>query len=98
MKLKMEDGRIVNTDKNTGTWEEETDWNGNNHISRSTGSQWDHETLYRSAKREYYIVSESQMQGVMTTARWITNEEAAKWIELMDRTMPAELQVLEASE
>lgn len=36
-------------------WEEETYWNGNNHISKTTGSQWEHETLYRT-KGEIYIL------------------------------------------
>ena len=25
------------------SFEEETQWNGNNHISKATGSQWEHE-------------------------------------------------------
>ena len=50
----MNDGTIVDTVKASQTWEEATDWNGSNQISRNTRDQWEHETLYRSAKGRYW--------------------------------------------
>ncbi|MBI3204511.1 MAG: hypothetical protein HYZ29_23450 [Myxococcales bacterium] len=46
-KYSMPDGTIVDTDNASKHWEEETRWNGNNHISMATGTQWDHQALYR---------------------------------------------------
>jgi hypothetical protein len=90
-KFGMDDGAIVDTMKSAQEWEEDTDWNGNNHISRATGSQWNHETLYRSSKGRYYIVSTSQWQGSLDAARWVTREEAARWLLLMEHDLPADL-------
>lgn len=86
------EGTIVDTSKADAKWNEETDWNGNNHISRATGSQWEHETLYRSRKGRYYIEHESQWQGSMPSARWVSREEAAHWLMLMEHEIPEDLQ------
>lgn len=90
-KYKMEDGTIVDTKKAAAKWDEGTYWNGNNHISRATGSQWNHETLYRSSKGRYYIVSGSQWQGSTDSARFVTDEEAASWLSLMSHEIPEDL-------
>lgn len=91
MKIKLEDGGIVNTKKATQSWDEATDWNGNNHISRNTGMQWNHETLYLGSKGRYYIVRESQWQGSLPSAEIITDEQAARWLDLNDHEVPDEL-------
>ncbi len=94
MKITNEDGEVqtvVDTDKAGAAWDEATDWDGRNHISRNTGSQWDHETLYLSRKGHYYIVSESQWQGSLPSARFVSDQEAAQWLALNDQDMPAEL-------
>ena len=49
------EGMIVDTDNATASWEEGTRWNGNNHISLATGSQWDHQKLYRSRRGRYWL-------------------------------------------
>jgi hypothetical protein len=61
-------------------WEEDTYWNGSNHISSATGSQWDHQTLYRSKKGKYILFSWSQRQGVPEVWSIISDEEAARWL------------------
>jgi hypothetical protein len=94
-KYKTEDGTIVDTDKASQSWNEETDWNGNNYISRATGSQWLHETLYRSSKGRYYIEHESQWQGSLPSAEFISNEEACKWLLRMGHDLPVDLKQLE---
>lgn len=91
-RFKMDDGAIIDTKKALQSWEECTDWNGNNHISRATGSQWNHETLYKSAKGNYYIVSSSQIQGNMDYARWVTPQDAARWLLLMEEDLPEDLE------
>jgi len=91
-RFKVDDQTIVDTDKALRTWEEATDWNGSNHISRATGSQWNHQTLYKSAKGNYYLVHSSQMQGSMDHAEWLEPQEAARWLLLMDEELPEDLQ------
>lgn len=80
--------RIVLTD-GSGRWfddakaksfEEKTRWNGNNHISKATGSQWEHETLYRTAGGIYVVHHSSQWQGSTDTIEEITASDAAKWL------------------
>ena len=85
------EGTIVDTKNAAEKWEEETDWNGNNHISRATGSQWSHETLYRSAKGRYYVVHSSQWQGSTDSAEVIDEQEAARWLLANDHELPEDL-------
>ena len=91
MRYRMDGGSIVDTDKAAESWEERTDWDGHNHISRNTRSQWEHETLYRSRKGRYYIVHDSQWQGSMPSAEWVSNKQAAAWLLLNDRPLPEDL-------
>ena len=95
-KYKTEEGVFVDTDKASQEWDEETNWNGNNMISCATGSQWEHETLYRSSKGRYYVVHTSQVQGHMTYARFISEQEAATWILQNEYELPADLAKFEA--
>jgi len=95
MKFRMEDGTIVNTENATKSWDEDTRFDGNNHISRATGSQWNHQTLYRSRKGRYYIVHESQWQGSTPHAEWVSPQEAARWLNLMNHDLPADLEQYE---
>ncbi len=81
-KYHMEDGTILNTEKAVEHWDEATRWNGNNHISVATGSQWNHETLHKSAKGRYWIEHESQVQGNLPHASILEPEEATSWLLL----------------
>lgn len=85
------DGAIVDTDNADAHWHESTRWNGNNHISVATGSQWEHETLYRSAKGRYYIEHTSQWQGSTDRAAFVSEQEAARWLLLNERDLPEDL-------
>jgi len=73
------------------SWEEGRDWDGNNHISRATGSQWDHETLYLSSKGRYYVIHTSQWQGSLPSTRWLTPQEAAEWLIRNEHELPDDL-------
>lgn len=61
-------------------WEEDTRWDGNNHVSLATGTQWDHEWLYRTRSGAYVLHWWSQWQG--SRERWerISDEQAHAWL------------------
>lgn len=90
-RFKMDDGTVVDPELASDTWEEHTYFDGRNMISKATGSQWEHETLYRSKKGRYYIVWYSQRQGSGSTARWLDHKEAVSWILLNKGEVPADL-------
>ncbi len=91
-RYRTEDGTVIDTDNATASWEEARDWNGSNHISRATGSQWNHQKLYKSRKGRYYIEHWSQMQGSRAHVEWVSPEEAARWLLHNDETLPADLE------
>jgi hypothetical protein len=91
----MEDGTIVKPENAVEKWGEETDWDGDNHISRATGSQWNHQTLYKTRKGRYWVEHESQWQGSRPHAEWVSEQEAARWLILMDHDLPDDDQVEE---
>ena len=93
---KLDDNTIVKTENATQSWEEATRWNGNNWISKATGSQWDHETLHRSRKGRYWVEHTSQWQGKTAYAGWIDNRSAVAWLLANDHELPEDLQTLEA--
>jgi hypothetical protein len=90
-RYRMEDGVVVDTRNATASWQEKEDWDGRNFISRATGSQWEHQTLYRSRKGRYYIEHTSQWQGSRPYAEWVSPQAAAEWLLLMDEEIPEDL-------
>lgn len=90
-RYRMDDGTIVDTDNSTQEWDEAQRWDGNNHISVATGSQWDHQTLYRSRKGRYYLEHTSQYQGSKPTAEWVSKRTAASWLLANEHELPADL-------
>jgi len=62
------------------TWEEKTWFDGSNHISLATQSQWDHQALHLSRKGEWIISCSSEYQGTKPKAYRITQSEAAIWL------------------
>lgn len=93
-KYRMDDGTVVDTDRATEKWEEDTFWDGRNHISKATGSQWEHQTLYRSRKGRYYVEHVSQWQGSRPHVEWVSPEEATRWLLANgeEKTIPEDLQ------
>jgi len=89
------EGAIFDTERAAATWEEASDWNGSNHISRATGSQWNHETLHKSAKGRYYVVRSSDRQGSQDEMEILSPREAAAWLLLNDHDLPDDLRELE---
>lgn len=94
-RFRMEDGTVIDTANASAKWDEATRWDGRNHISKATGSQWDHQTLYRSRKGRYYIVHSSQWQGSTDHAEWVSEHEAARWLMTNDEELPEDLEHLE---
>jgi hypothetical protein len=82
---------IVDIDNSTNSWAEKTRWDGNNHISIPTGSQWHHQTLYRSRRGRYYVEHTSQWQSSSPRAEWVSPEEAARWLLVNEYEVPKEL-------
>ena len=95
MTYRMEDGTVVNSENATQSWEEATYHDGNNFISRATGTQWNHETLYRSRKGRYWVEHTSQWQGSHDYAGWIDKRAAAQWLLANGHELPEDLQPLE---
>ena len=90
----MSDGTVVDTANASASYEESTRFDGRNHISLATGTQWDHETLYRSRKGRYYVEHMSQWQGTTPRAEWVSNEAAVRWLLTNEHEIPADLKPL----
>jgi len=73
------------------SWQEGTRWDGRNHVSLATGSQWDHQTLYRSRRGRYYVVHTSQWQGSRAYGEFVSSHQAAVWLLANEHQLPAEL-------
>jgi hypothetical protein len=91
MRYRMQDGTTIDTDRSTDNWEEQRDHDGKNWISRATGSQWEHERLFRSRRGRFYIEHTSQWQGRLPWAEWVSPERAAAWLDANEYEIPAEL-------
>lgn len=61
-------------------FKEATRWDGSNHISIATGSQWDHQALYRTAGGRWVLNCWSQWQGRPETYRFISDDNARDWL------------------
>lgn len=83
-------GKWFDIEKST-CYKESTRWNGNNHVSIATGSQWDHEKLYRTASGKWILHSWSQYQGVMSKWESITEDQATRWLLVNDHNVPEDI-------
>jgi hypothetical protein len=92
---RMDDGSVVDTDRASAFWLEATFFDGHNSISKATGTEWTHQTLYRSRKGRYYVEHTSQWQGSRSHVEWVSREEAARWLLHNERPLPADLVDLE---
>ena len=93
---RMDDDTVVKTENATEHWDEESDWDGSNHIGRSSRSQWHDHTLHRSRKGRYWLEYRSRVQGEHDHAEWLSNHAAARWLLANDYDLPEELAALEA--
>ena len=72
-------------------WEDGVRFDGHNHVSLATGSQWEHETLYRTPGGSWIIRHTSQRQGSSPSVREVGAEEAVEWLIRNDHDVPLEL-------
>ena len=80
-------------------YREGTRFDGQNQISRATGSQWDHEDLYRTRGGRWVLCSWSQWQGSGTSYVVVTPDVAAAWLVRQGRDVPEEIQsIVDAQE
>lgn len=72
-------------------WDEHQWFDGRNLISSATGSQWEHETLYRTSSGRWVLHSTSARQGVPD--RWVelAPSRAAAWLVRNKKEPPEEL-------
>lgn len=86
--------RIAMTD-GTGAWfnletatefKESVEWNGQNNISKATGSQTEHENLYLTAGGKWVLHCWSQWQGVSASWGKVSEEFAIAWLITNERT------------
>jgi len=82
---------IVDTANAVEVWNESTTWNGNNHISNATGSQWEHQRLYRSRRGRYWVEHTSDWQGSHSHAEWVSPQEATRWLLMNEHGLPPDL-------
>jgi hypothetical protein len=87
----LDDGRWVDLDA-CERFEEETYWDGRNMISRATGEQFRHETLYRTPGGKWIVERSSQWQGERTYYREVGRRFAAAWLLRNGYEVPAELE------
>lgn len=78
-RVALEGGRWFDPDKSR-SWEEGRRWDGRNHISLATGSQWDHESLYMAEGGAWILRRWSQWQGSRETHEEIDARQAAEWL------------------
>jgi hypothetical protein len=76
----MTDGTGWFDDTHAVKFTEATRWNGNNHISRATGSQWDHQALYYTRSGNWVLNGWSQWQGSLETYTKVDETEAIQWL------------------
>lgn len=62
------------------SFEEATRWDGHNHVSLATGSQWEHEQLYRTKSGRWVLNTWSQWQGSTESWTEIDDGAAARWL------------------
>jgi hypothetical protein len=88
----MPDGTIVKPKNAVQSWEEDTRWNGSNHISIPTGSQFAHQKLHKTRRGRYWLEHWSDWQGSTPHAEWVSEQEAARWLLLNGKDLPDDLE------
>lgn len=97
--------RITLTD-GSGAWfhsdsavlfKEDTRWDGNNHISIPTGSQWSHQWLFYTKAGRWVLNCFSNYQGSRETYEQVEESDAVAWLIQNDHFESEELTKLPAS-
>lgn len=91
-RITLEDGTWFDADAAT-TWAEARRWDGNNHISVATGTQYEHEALYRTRKGRWVINRWSDWQGSLERYEEVGEETARRWLAKNDHEHDADLEI-----
>ena len=77
-----ESGEVVGWFKlNAATkYDEGEFWDGSNHISLATGSQWGHQELYKTKGGQWVLHSWSQYQGTRPRWTYVDDDDAKDWL------------------
>lgn len=67
-------------DAKAESFAEDTRWDGDNHISIPTGSQWSHEMLYRTSAGRWVLHGWSQWQGSQPSYGFVSDGRAREWL------------------
>lgn len=78
-RINLGNGKWFNPESSE-SFAEDTRWDGHNHISVPTGSQWDHEELYRTRGGTWILHSWSQWQGSRSSYEVIDAARALRWL------------------
>ncbi len=92
----IDNGSWFDLDKAT-KFSEDTNWDGRNQISVNTGSQWNHENLYRTAKGAWVLNAYSAYQGSGESWELIDEQSAVDWLIRNDHDVPEDMKPLEST-
>lgn len=95
-RIALEDGSWFNEETATH-YKESRHHDGNNFISDATGTQWEHEALYRTTSGQWIVNHWSQWQGSTETYKPVSSAEAAAWLVRNGHEAPDELATAVAS-
>lgn len=76
----IDGGRAWFNKTSAKVFEEDTFFDGNNHISVPTGTQWNHEELWRTVAGKWVKHSWSQWQGSGESWELLSDDEAYRWL------------------
>ena len=77
----ISNGVIVDTTDCAKSWDEDSCWDGRKHVSRATGSEWNHQGLYLTKDGRYYVLHWSQWKDADPPfATFVSKQEAAAWL------------------
>lgn len=62
------------------SWDEDWWWDGSNRRSQATGSQWEHQKLYRTRKGQWILHCWSQWQGSQPSYEIVGDATAKTWL------------------
>lgn len=73
-------------------WEEDSYFDGHNHISLNTGSQWDNQRLIKTVNQRFLLEEVSRSCGRGGYHRELDAEEAAEWLLKNGHTLSPDLE------
>jgi hypothetical protein len=73
-------------------FKEEKQWNGQNYISKATGSQWYHEAIYYTKSGKWVLNKWSDYQGSIETYEVVEEHEVVEWFLKQSMDLPTMLE------